>query len=160
MNIIESNKTYIHYSNIGAKHFSKVLFTPVSNRPMFNKPAGGLWGSPIDASFGWKEWNEEENFRNLDPVFSFKFKLKPGNRVLTLRSYEDCTDAPMVTNTFKITYSGDGNDIFFDFEALKRVHHVDAIELENESDFYWPLYGWDCQSIVILNPDAIVEVRE
>ena len=42
-----------------------------------------------------------------------------------------------------------------DFEKLSKDY--DAIEVIDIGKFYWALYGWDCNSILIMNPD-IVEV--
>lgn len=51
-----------------------------------------------------------------------------------------------------------------DFEKCLRIG-IDAIELcwygeEFEKvasdDLYFELYGWDCDSIVVLNPDAVI----
>lgn len=52
-----------------------------------------------------------------------------------------------------------------DFEKCLRIG-IDAIELcwygeEFEKvasgDLYFELYGWDCDSIVVLNPDAVIQ---
>lgn len=42
-----------------------------------------------------------------------------------------------------------------DFEQMLR-NGVDAIELTNINDLYFDLYGWDCNSIVILNQNIII----
>ena len=44
-----------------------------------------------------------------------------------------------------------------DFESLSKSY--DAIELhlsDSEDNLYMMLYGWDCDSILIMNPDVIV----
>ena len=51
-------KTYIHY---GATQLHEIQ--PVKNERFFSKPTGGLWASPVDEPFGWKEWCEREHFR-------------------------------------------------------------------------------------------------
>ena len=44
-----------------------------------------------------------------------------------------------------------------DFEALMQAG-VDAVEFNLSKDYelYWALYGWDCDSILILNPEIII----
>lgn len=48
---------YIHY---GHKHFEVNEFEPIRNRELFPKPFGGFWASPVNAEYGWKDWNEAE----------------------------------------------------------------------------------------------------
>lgn len=52
----------IHY---GAKKYRKDLVKKIRNQP-FIKPAGGLWTSPINSTWGWKEWCKANNFREYD----------------------------------------------------------------------------------------------
>lgn len=51
---------YIHY---GHKHFEVNEFEPIRNRELFPKPFGGFLASPVNAEYGWKDWNEAEHFR-------------------------------------------------------------------------------------------------
>jgi hypothetical protein len=46
--------TYIHY---GASKFDLDKFVPVKNADFgWTKPdCGGLWGSPVDSEYGWKQ---------------------------------------------------------------------------------------------------------
>ena len=45
---------------------------------------------------------------------------------------------------------------FPDFEKLVS-DGVDAIEffISDDNKLYWDLYGWDCDSILIMNPNII-----
>jgi len=49
--------------------------------------------------------------------------------------------------------------VFLDFEKIKESY--DAIELLISKDqrLYYKLYGWDCDCILVLNKDAIEEVK-
>ena len=143
-------KKYIHY---GFTEFDKSQFQPISNAPPFPKPNGGLWASPVDAPYGWAAWCKDENFGDCDPENSFTFALTENARVLTLRRKEDLDDLPKLHKMiFQPIW------VCLDFEALK-ASGWDAVEVDMSGGgnaLYHPLYGWDCDSIVILNPDIIV----
>lgn len=160
MNIKESKKIYIHYIKENEPgHFDLLKFGAIKNRQIpWTKPEGdsGLWGSPVDASFGWKEWNESEHYRDCKDEFSFKFRLKPGNKVLTLKTKSDIEGIPELGTTgFPLPILGD--EYHPDFEKLAGM--IDAIEIEDINPFYMSLYGWDCESILVLNPYIIEEVK-
>lgn len=160
MNIKESTKTYIHYikENVPG-HFDLLKFRGIRNRPIpWTKPeaGSGLWGSPVDSTWGWKEWNERAEYRECKDEFSFKFRLKPGNKVLTLKNKPDIEGIPMLAELADIRNSF-VNEYHPDFEKLAGM--VDAIEIEDINPFYMSLYGWDCESILVLNPYIIEEVQ-
>lgn len=138
------DKIYIHY---GHAAFDPSLFVKIRNNSPWNKPIGGLWASPVNATFGWKDWCEAEEFRECIENNSFKFTL-PGANVLTINSVEDLRKAPT------LDYNGIGWII--DFERCIKLGY-DAIELNisKSHELYWELYGWDCDSILVMNPDKI-----
>lgn len=144
-------KKYIHY---GAEPFNRDLIVPIRNRLYFTKPWGGLWASPVDAPFGWKQWCEREGFALDRFVHSFTFTLSPEAKVLTISSRLNMHGLPRGDSL-----GLDLGMVCLDFEELRRQGY-DAVELELSCDWelYFALYGWDCDSIVILNPDVIVEV--
>ena len=144
-------KKYIHY---GHEPFDRSLISPIRNRDYFTKPWGGFWASPVDAPFGWKQWCERENFAQHRFGCSFTFTLSPEAKVLTISSTLDLRGLPRGD-----TFGLDLGMVCLDFEELVKQGY-DAVELELSRDWelYWALYGWDCDSIVILNRDVIVEV--
>jgi hypothetical protein len=72
---------YIHY---GHKFFDRSLFNPIKNQ-LFGgvKPSGGLWASPINAEFGWKEWCKAEDFQDIKESNSFTFVLTENAKCTT-----------------------------------------------------------------------------
>ena len=140
---------YIHY---GSKAFDRSKFEKISN--YFIKPGGGLWASRDNSLFGWKQWNDESKFRKCTRENSFTFSLTPGANVVELFTLEDLQNLPIRQKDFFV-----GEFYIIDFEeCVKRG--IDAIELMDiGKGLYYPLYGWDCECILILNPD-IVEVSE
>ena len=138
---------YIHY---GHKHFDINLFCFISNRELFTKPFGGLWGSRTDAEYGWKDWNDGEYFKKCEKENSFTFILSDNAKILTINSVDDLEYLPHFENDFLLCV--------LDFEKLSKFY--DAIEVNISSDrrLYWDLYGWDCDSILVMNPEVIQEI--
>lgn len=145
---MDSKPVYIHY---GDDQFRRP--DPIENIMFRNKPKGGLWASRKDCIFGWKDWCEGEEFRLDTFSQSFEFKLKDGAKVLLLSELDQLDDLPKLDNGYN--KNDQWTECNLNFEKLKR--DWDAIELTNSYKFYWALYGWDCDSILIMNPD-IVEI--
>lgn len=156
------------YTHYGHTKFEPETFEPIKNRQMFNKPWGGFWASPNDAEFGWKQWNEREQFAETRDDNKIEFTLKPNTRVLELHSVKDAEEmiqkykAPMPPEFDYLSQLGFGGSMLIniDFEAIARDY--DAIEYFISDDFglYNTLYGWDCDSILILNKDVVVPIEE
>ena len=147
-----SNLTVIHY---GSNTYKPEHVSEIKNNSYRNKPRGGLWTSPIGSKWGWKDWCEEENFRECNEDVCFKLKFKPNTKILTIDTIDDMLSLPTHTTEF--------NSILPNFELLSK--EFDAIwltrngELETRfsySDFN--LYGWDCESILILNKNCCYQV--
>lgn len=143
------SKKYIHY---GHKHFDREKFQPIRNCRSFTKPFGGFWASPVDAEFGWKQWCDREDFRECRVEDSFTFTLSEKARVITVLSANGAKVLPQQDNPHDFHW------VTPDFEKLAE-QGWDAVEVKLSADFglYWALYGWDCDSILILNPEVIVE---
>ena len=142
-------KKYIHY---GHSEFSLDRFNPIVNVPHFVKPIGGLWASRVDAEIGWKDWCEGNDFHCDRLEKSFTFKLRDDAKVLHIDSTDCLRDLPKA-ETWHTMWC------VLDFEKLMETY--DAIELNLSADhgLYWSLYGWDCDSILIMNP-YVVEVSD
>jgi len=81
----------------------------------------------------------------------------------------------MVSDTANILYLKTENDLrnlplqgdsipayqwyYPDFERLL-ADGVDAVEVVDIDQLYYPLYGWDCDSIVVMNPEIIIPLME
>lgn len=140
-------KTYIHY---GSAIFNPNLFKPIRNEQRWVKPKGGLWASPVEAILGWKDWCEREEFRECIEENSFKFTL-PESNIFVIDSVEQLKELPVICDPAWSSIS-----TLIDFEKCMWLGY-DAIELNLSTDhrLYWELYGWDCDSILVMNPDKI-----
>lgn len=144
----------LHLIHYGADTYDPAKFKPVQNRNHV-KPYGGLWASPVNAEYGWREWCLGEDFQveSLDQSFTFWYE---GN-VLIVNSHADMA---------KMYWRRVGSMDYPDYERMVRGG-VDAIYLtdrgQQETRYSFPLgtrdlYGWDCESVLIMNPEEIKEV--
>ena len=138
---------YIHY---GHKYFDANLFMEINNFELGHvKPHGGLWASNINAKYGWKEWCRENNFRKCSYDDSFKFKLKSGTKVLRIDKAKTLKELPIIDSPYKFSW------INLDFEKIKENYDAIEVLISADHQLYWDLYGWDCDSLLILNKDCI-----
>lgn len=146
---------YIHY---GHKGFSKELFQPIKNREMFSKPTGGFWASRVNALYGWKDWCRDNDFGDCREGNCFRFSISKNANILTINSVDDLKGLPKAKQPVPVESSLWDNCL--DFEQLL-LNGIDAVEVNISSgrQLYMAMYGWDCDSILIMNPD-IVCVKE
>ena len=145
-------KTYIHY---GSTAFIEKSWEPICNENWI-KPYGGLWASAIDAPYGWKDWNETSNYMKCEEENSFKFKLKPEAKLLVI----DSVNALKRLHKLQYTVTTLVRDTYFlNFERLLADgYDVIDFQLSKDHELYWLMYGWDCDSILVMNKDALVLV--
>lgn len=139
---------YIHY---GTTEFSKDKFKEIKNERLFTKPIGGLWASRVNSEYGWKNWTEDEHF--CTEVYRednyFKFKLKDEAKVLVINSAKQILDLPKQKNEFNFSF------ICLDFEKLAKEYDAIEVLISQDGKLYWDLYGWDCDSILVMNKEMV-----
>ena len=145
---------FIHYGHFG---FEKDKFNPIQNRECENKPKGGLWASSVTAKYGWEKWCQDNEFEEYcKPDHSFMFSLKPEANIYYIGSLEAADNLPRTKSKYDIKVP---SKIIMgvDFEAMVKGG-IDAILYDQSScpELYWRLNGWDCDCILIMNPDIIV----
>lgn len=106
MKVNIENREFIVY---GKSEFMPSKFEEVKNREWI-KPIGGLWSSPVDSEYGWKDFvMSGEIDRSLDTYFTFK--LKPNSKVYIIDSEEDLFNIPFTIKSII--------GICIDFEKMK-----------------------------------------
>lgn len=154
---------YIHY---GAKKFDTRIGFPIRNANMENaklwfdaitKPQGGLWASPKNALYGWDKAITDIFGQSVDKSKSFLFTIRPNSKVALIQSLKDLKSLPSLPCLWSII----GKKLHrIDFEKCL-LNGIDAIELDfssNPAKMDDLLFGWDCDSIVILNPDIVEQI--
>ena len=152
------NEIYIHHSQYEElRNFNPDKFDPIRNIPYFDKPWGGLWGSPVDAKFGWKEWCEC-NMENRLGNYSFTFTVSDNANVIHIRKGSDVTQLPLLDfQIHRALFGGIYPMAIIDFEKCVEIK-IDAIRfhLDENYDLRHTLKSWDCDCILVLNKDIVV----
>lgn len=131
-------------------------------RALPNKPNYGLWASKKDDEWGWKNWSETEGYHVESLDTSFEFTISESAKILEisesaasmdmLRKYIDKSSHQNYLGMFmtKINFEKIIED---GYDAI--IYNHSSIKF---GSCLWGLfYGWDCNCILILNPE-IVEV--
>lgn len=139
-------KKYIHY---GSAKFDKSKFKGIENIQFFNKPSGGIWACEVGTKFGWKEFCKREGIDWVDLSNSFEFELKLEARVLRLHASDDYIE---FRSKYAINDIGIKLALGYDFERIAKEYDVIDFKV---GELYMALYGWDVDSILVLNPDLI-----
>lgn len=145
-------KVYIHY---GHDKFNSDSFVEIKNQ-MWNKPFGGLWASDVNARYGWKQWCKDEDFHDCVKENSFCFKLKEKSKILLINSHNDLHKLPLEHGVPEYI-----NNICLciDFEKLKQEYDAIEVLISEDDKLYYDLYGWDCDSLLVLNKNCIDEIK-
>jgi len=143
----------VHYTKEASFGVRPITIKNAGTEGIWCKPIGGLWASPLDSKFSWQDWCQAENFRDTGKQVKVILDIEMGN-FITINSEDDLSQMPW--------YHLAGLNLMeaIDFEKLV-AGGVDGIYLTEQGQwatrFSYPrsLYGWDCESILILNERCI-----
>lgn len=140
---------YIHY---GDDNFDINKFIPISNRSEATKPFGGFWGSRKNADFSWKEWCTEIDLKSKDLTKKNQFSLSNGAKILVINNIKLLDKLPQNEENHIV------NKLFvtLDFEKLSKQYDAIEVLISEDERLYELLYGWDCDSILVMNPNVII----
>lgn len=144
------------YVHIGHKEFDENLFRPIKNRDGFVKPYGGLWATPITSPYTWEDWVRDNNFNNTIGFEKygkdrFTFRLKPKSKILLIDDAIQLKYLPQIKDDLLL------GDVFtiLDFEKLAEEYDAILVLISRDYNLYDKLYGWDVDSILVMNPNCI-----
>lgn len=132
----------IHY---GSKKIDFRKFIPIKNNDF--KPIGGLWSSPVDTKYGWKDFFQikHDNF--------VIFELNKDAKILKINSLR--TTNKLLKKYSLNKYPG----IYFDYEKLSKDY--DAIWLtskgEDSTSYIEAFAYWDVETVLIMNSKVIIK---
>ena len=157
--MLESSEIYVF---CGSDHFDRSVFMPIANESYpWVKPRGGMWSSPIDSENTWEDWCQENGFRPEKLDKQFRFILAEGSKVFRISSNKDLDE--LYSQGYKRSdfdkYPYLHDDMYYlDFEKIL-ANGYDAIQVTITYETYWSLYGWDCDTLLVLNPDCVIEIE-
>lgn len=166
------------FVSFGTDHFDYDGFREIKNGKSYsviaNKPLPhtGLWASPEKSQHGWFDWCSEEHFRDDENYWTnyFIFRLTRKARVLYVDSYDAFISKMSPYFNFKEVSEIYGIAGFYvDYEKMKEDYDAVWLTAEGEVQARYPrdmcdiseapcLYGWDCESLFVLNKDVVIEV--
>lgn len=167
------NELFIHY---GTAVFDPTRFKEVKNRSEFivNKPIPhtGFWATLYQSPDmnSWKDWCEGNNFYTEKLKDFFTFFLKEDAKILEIQTQNDVDK--FVRSKYQQKPVGYERRFYYkdqeypdahpDFEMLSK--DFDAMYVKEfgnvNSGTHWQFYGWDCDSLLIFNPQIIVKVGD
>lgn len=152
-------------------HFDEEKFEPAKqskHRSSLNKPDGGLWCSPVESKWGWKDWCTAEDFRSDSLGSGTKFKIKKDAKLLVISCYDDLLAALRKYGIGDRSYFHLTATKILDFDAIIRDGY-DGMYLTETGNYqcHLPMNGpmwasdlnaWDCESLVLFNKDIIYDI--
>ena len=159
------------FSN-GIDYFDKQFFKPVQNEG--RKVEGCLWTSPVKSEYSWIDYIRSCEIRNYAKNEYYELCFKQGTRIAMIENYNDLLNMPYYDEE-KYCHI---QSRYIDFEKLATVcdclwvttdglllasypeRTLGTAFLQREPHIIeFNLYGWDCETVLIFNPDCVLNVR-
>lgn len=151
----------VHYKD---KEFNRKLVKGIKNsekRYYLNKPEGGLWTSPIDSEYGWREFLREGNLssgrKRLEHYVLFKLKDSIKRKLFIVNSEEDVLLLPRIMIN---------NYTLVDFERLANMGYSGlwlTWKGQVETRYTRPggieFYGWDVETVLLFSMNGVEEAK-
>ena len=144
MKIANKNRSNIvkHY---GSSEFIYDQFKSIKNSNWCKPSTGGLWTSPIDSNWSWKDFCDVEHVRTISENNSFELILNDDANILVIDELKDLLNAPLINNNLN-------------FELISNTYDAIWLTENGQSATRWShpcsLYGWDVETVLILNKDC------
>ena len=146
------------FLTVGIKEIIKDKWVYIKNIQYSNKPSGGLWSIEYtpneEFKSAWLEWFDSE-MPDWAKNYGVLFELKKDAKVYTIDSYKDLEN---IYNKYPI----ENKTKVIDYEKVSKEY--DAIILTDKGQCETGisiinLYGWNCENILIMNFDCIINSK-
>ena len=114
------------------------------------KPAGGLWACPVGIKDNWENWCD---WNQPDWIDDTSFEFTVAGPVLVIDSLDDLEDVPFKSFEQGLVWTIDVEQIA---ETCAAIHLTSKGHLETAFSQPYNLYGWDCETVLVLDPRCIV----
>ena len=150
---MDYNREFIHYGSdkFDKDHIYKIKDYPIS----VNKPPFGLWATPVDVKFGWKDWCESEDYNTDRLNKSFRFKIKEGSKIAYVGDIKDMTKYPATYLDPIIDKYMLRMDWNYDWDIICKEYDAFFLDLDLYSIHYL-FNAYDVKSIVVFNNDIVI----
>jgi len=116
------------------------------------KPLGGLWCSPSESKWSWKDWCEAEDYGDINQCTSIIFEISEEG-MLVINSEADLNQLPIVEKYGCMGY--------IDFEKLlqqgyKSLWLTEEGAWKTRHSYPVGLYPWDCETVLIMDESIII----
>jgi hypothetical protein len=135
--------TTVRVVHFGSASFERWRIKDIKNSGGINKPRGAYWCSPVDSKYGWEQWVNN----NMD---QWKTDIKHGatldGHCLKIDSVTDYP-GPLIADGYGHTT--------WDWEWLADNYGFVWLTKAGLDACHDELYGWDCESIAVLNGGCV-----
>lgn len=142
---------FVHF---GSSRLERNKFKDISEETYCGglKPKGGLWGSNESMeSYGWRKFCRDNEYE-CDTSSYFRFRLKDSARLLVVTGDE------LLEQNHLYAMGNPPSSTFKDWTSIRERYDAVYIDAGSNRDLYFKYYGWDCDSILVLNFDSIYQV--
>lgn len=153
-----TNKPYATYMENADEFSQSRIISELEVVKHINKPKTAWWGSPLNASFGWKDWCINEEFGKYDFNNPIIWHLDLQAKIFKI-DWEDVQSPYSLLLDYVVdsTYN-----TYIDFIKMKKngIHAVELMDACIGHMFINPIEvmfnSWDCESICVLDSSMII----
>lgn len=167
MELWRMSDEYVHYG-CNSEDFDMGKWKAIKNIPFLAKPAGGFWASPTRSGgrrtlFDWETFCNTAEYEPRGGLFrKFYFCVDINANVFTIANADDYNALPKISVSHD---TGGRSEVVIDFEECVRqgidaiVYDYSAVHRDKDicDEMDIRMLGWDCDSILIMNPDIILQ---
>ncbi len=115
------------------------------------KPGGGIWGSPTESEEGWRNWCLSEKY-DMKSETEVIMEVDT-SKFITIDKSSDLNKLPWYKLGFVDLEAIDFEKLVKD--GVEGIHLTDRGQWNTRLTHPRSLYGWDCETVLILNEKAI-----